>query len=76
MIMLEVRIMDNFNEEELEKKERKYFTLAQVADLYQVSIRTIKLMVKNKQIGCFYIGKQVRFNEEHLKEYERKNSNK
>lgn len=74
--MLEVRIMDNFNEEELEKKERKYFTLAQVAELYQVSIRTIKLMVKNKQIGCFYIGKQVRFNEEHLKEYERKNSNK
>lgn len=68
--------MDNFTEEELEKKERKYFTLAQVAELYQVSVRTIKLMVKNKEIGCFYIGKQVRFNEENLKEYERKNSNK
>ncbi len=68
--------MDNFNEEELEKKERKYFTLAQVAELYQVSVRTIKLMVKNKEINCFHIGKQIRFNEENLKEYERKNSNK
>ena len=76
MIMQGTRIMDNFTEEELEKKERKYFTLAQVAELYQVSVRTIKFMVKNKEIGCFYIGKQVRFNEEHLKEYERKNSNK
>lgn len=73
--MLEVRIMDNFDEMELEAKQRKYFTVAQVAELYQVSVRTIKLMVKNKQIGCFYVGKQIRFNEEHLRDYERKNTN-
>ena len=70
MIMQEERIMDNFSEKELDSKARKYFTIAQVAELYQVSPRTIKQMVKNKEIGCFYIGKQIRFNEEHLKLYE------
>ena len=64
--------MENYNDLELEAKQRKYYTVAQVAELYQVSVRTIKQMVKNKEIGCFYIGRQIRFNEEHLKIYEAK----
>lgn len=64
--------MENYNDLELETKQRKYYTVAQVAELYQVSVRTIKQMVKNKEIGCFYIGRQIRFNEEHLKIYEAK----
>lgn len=64
--------MENYNDLELEAKQKKYYTVAQVAELYQVSVRTIKQMVKNKEIGCFYIGRQIRFNEEHLKIYEAK----
>lgn len=64
--------MENYNDLEVEAKQRKYYTVAQVAELYQVSVRTIKQMVKNKEIGCFYIGRQIRFNEEHLKIYEAK----
>lgn len=73
--MQEERTMDNVTETELEAKQRKYFTIAQVAELYQVSERTIKQLVRDKKLGCFYIGKQIRFNEEHLKEYERRFTN-
>lgn len=42
--------MDNVTEAKLGAKQRKYFTIVQVAELFQVSERTIKQLVQSKNI--------------------------
>lgn len=50
-------------------KEQDYYTLKQIAEMWEMNLQTIRIYVKNGELKASKVGKQYIVSKENLKEF-------